>query len=70
MEPISPLLTSVEAAIYLRRPENWLRKRRITGDGPPFVLMAGRVFYKRHSLDEWLASLERTATKHRRRLAA
>ncbi len=68
--PPSPLLTSGETATYLRRPENWLRKRRMTGDGPPFVLMAGCVFYKRHSLDEWLASLERTATKHRRRLAA
>jgi hypothetical protein len=70
MPPTSPLLTSEEAATYLRRPENWLRKRRMTGDGPPFVLMAGRVFYKKHSLDEWLAGLERTATKRRQRLAA
>jgi hypothetical protein len=70
MPPTSPLLTSVEAATYLRRPENWLRKRRMTGDGPPFVLMSGRVFYKKHSLDEWLASLERIATKRRQRLAA
>jgi hypothetical protein len=69
MTPTSPLFTSEEAATYLRRPENWLRKRRVTGDGPPFVKMHGLVFYTKVALDQWLAGLERIATEPRRRAA-
>lgn len=40
-EPQAPddeaLMFPKDAAKFLNRPENWLAKRRVTGDGPPYV---------------------------------
>ena len=56
--PVDHLLTTTEAAAYLRLAPKTLERLRITAGGPPF-LKAGpgkraRVLYRRGDLDAWL----------------
>ncbi len=32
----------------------WFRRKRLTGGGPPFVRIGGRVFYQRGELRRWI----------------
>lgn len=51
------LMTSKEAATYLRANPNTLAKYRMTGDGPTYIQQsARRILYRRSDLDEWLSS--------------
>lgn len=57
------LLTVKEAAAYLRCGVSTLNKLRVSGDGPMYVKMHGRVVYK-------LADLDRYIEQHRVRSTA
>ena len=51
------ILRTPEAAAYLGLAKSTLEKRRLTGEGPPFVRLGGRAIgYEREELDAWLAS--------------
>ena len=51
------ILRTREAASYVGLAKSTLEKRRLTGDGPPYVRLGGRaVGYERDELDAWLAS--------------
>ncbi len=48
------VLTTSEAAQYLRLGKPTLDRFRITGEGPSFCKLGGAVRYRRADLDEWL----------------
>jgi len=53
------LLTTSEAADYLRLSKITLEKwRRVVGQGPQFVRLGGKVFYRRVRLDEFITAQE------------
>ena len=49
----SDLLTTVEAAAFLRLSPRTLEKKRITGDGPRFYKFGPRVRYSIRDLESW-----------------
>ncbi len=55
------VLTTSEAAQYLRLGKPTLDRFRITGEGPSFCKLGGAVRYRRSDLDNWLES--RVATR-------
>jgi excisionase family DNA binding protein len=55
------VLTTSEAAQYLRLGKPTLDRFRITGEGPNFCKLGGAVRYRRADLDNWLES--RVATR-------
>ncbi len=50
------ILTTQEAARYVRLSKPTLERFRISGDGPRFAKLGGAVRYRRDDLDAWLAS--------------
>ena len=42
-----------------------LQRKRLAGDGPPFVKLGGAVRYRRSDLDLWIQQCRRTSTKDR-----
>lgn len=66
MPAASPLLTTSEAAQYLRLSPPTLERLRCTGEGPPFVKLGSgrtsRVMYDKRDVDAWLASKRRNST--------
>ena len=66
-----PLLTTSEAAAYLRLAPKTLERFRIDAGGPPY-LKAGpgkraKVLYRRSDLDAWLAQFTYGSTSEYRR---
>jgi hypothetical protein len=54
-----PLLAEIEAARYLCRHPQTIRKQRQSGTLPfPHLKVGGRFFYRRSHLDEYLATCE------------
>lgn len=51
---ITDVLTTTEAAQYVRLGKPTLERFRITGKGPSFCKLGGAVRYRRADLDEWL----------------
>jgi len=47
-------LTTDEAASFLRLSPRTLEKRRVTGGGPRFRKLCGRVVYAIHDLEAWV----------------
>jgi hypothetical protein len=56
---------------YLTRPEverefrlrvGWLAKAAMSGEGPPYVKVGGRVLYRRATLEAWMSKHERRST--------
>jgi hypothetical protein len=41
---------------------SWLAKRRLAGDGPPYVKLGGAVRYAEASLQQWTKGQQRTST--------
>lgn len=66
LRSVSGLLTTVEAAEYLRLSPRTLEDMRVTGNGPRyFKLGPGRrskVVYRREDLELWLATFNYTST--------
>jgi excisionase family DNA binding protein len=52
----SDILTTLEAAQYVRLGKPTLDKARVTGGGPRYAKLGGAVRYRRADLDDWLAS--------------
>jgi predicted DNA-binding transcriptional regulator AlpA len=56
------MLTSKETARRLNLSESWLAKRRLAGDGPPYIKLGGAVRYVETSLQQWVKAQQRTST--------
>lgn len=50
------VLTTAEAARYVRLSKPTLERFRLTGEGPLYVKLGGAVRYRRAELDKWLES--------------
>ena len=65
----SPLLTTEEAADYLRLSVPTLERLRCTGQGPPFIKLGpgkrSRVVYLKNDLEAFLARSRRMSTSDR-----
>jgi excisionase family DNA binding protein len=61
-EPQETYLRPREAAEYLRSSESTLAKKRLNGDGPPFVRIGRAIRYRRSDLDAWMARSVRRST--------
>lgn len=66
--PLPALLTTAEAAEYLRVSIPTMERMRLT-DGPPFIRvgtgMRGRVVYRREDLEAYIAARRRKNTSDR-----
>jgi len=58
----SVMLTPKQAARHLNLSVSWLAKRRLAGDGPPYVKLGGAVRYAEASLQQWMKGQQRTST--------
>ncbi len=56
------LLNRMEAAGFLAISPRTLEKWAVTGDGPPFYKLGGRVLYEQSDLEAWIASKRRIST--------
>jgi predicted DNA-binding transcriptional regulator AlpA len=56
------LLTPKQAALRLNLSGSWLAKRRVNGDGPPYIKLGGAVRYAEASLQQWMKGQQRTST--------
>lgn len=56
------LLKTEEAARYVRLSPRTLERYRVTGEGPEYLKVGRRVFYRRMKLDEWLERKRRRST--------
>lgn len=60
------LLTTSEAARFLRLSAQTMERLRVTGDGPAFIKLGpgrgARVVYRRSDLDAWLHAQRRDST--------
>lgn len=65
------LLTTSEAARFLRLSAPTMERLRVTGDGPAFIKLGpgrgARVVYRRSDLDAWLDAQQRNSTSDRAR---
>ena len=50
------VLTTVEAARYVRLGKPTLERFRLTGEGPLYAKLGGAVRYRRADLEKWLES--------------
>lgn len=57
-----PPLTNRGAAAYLGLTENYIAKLRVTGTGPTYIKIRGRILYSPDDLDDWLNAHKRTST--------
>jgi predicted DNA-binding transcriptional regulator AlpA len=55
-------LRTPAAADYLGYAESTLEKKRLTGDGPPFVRLGRTIVYDTRDLDAWLTARRATST--------
>ena len=62
----SPLLTTAEAAEFLRLKKHTLENMRWQGTGPPFRKHGGRVFYHRTEIRAWSDQARRRSSSARK----
>lgn len=62
MDAPPPLLTTREAAAYLRATPKTLANWRCTGGGPTYLKRRGRILYRQADLDTWLNTTVRRST--------
>jgi excisionase family DNA binding protein len=55
-ELIQEILTTSEAANYVRLGKPTMERFRLTGEGPSYCKLGGAVRYRKADLDEWLES--------------
>lgn len=55
-------LRTPAAADYLGYAESTLEKKRLTGDGPPFIKLGRVIVYDTRDLDVWLAARRAIST--------
>ena len=56
------LLTPNETAPVLKVSTSWLAKKRMEGDGPPFIKVGRSVRYSPAALLQWIKSRQRLST--------
>jgi hypothetical protein len=56
------LLTPREAALRLRVSESFLAKKRMSGDGPPFLRIGRSIRYSEATLMHWMRAQQRSST--------
>jgi excisionase family DNA binding protein len=56
------LLTVAEAATYLSLSASTLNKLRVSGGGPRYVKIGGKVLYDERDLDQWIEAHKRNST--------
>ncbi len=56
------LLTPKEAAKLLRVSTSWCAKRRMHGDGPPYIKIGRSIRYGEAALIQWMKSQQRVST--------
>jgi hypothetical protein len=54
--PLHARLRPAKAAKYLGISESTLSKMRVSGGGPQYIKLSGRVFYDTRDLDRWIES--------------
>jgi predicted DNA-binding transcriptional regulator AlpA len=59
------LLTVLEAASYLSLSASTLNRLRVSGGGPRYAKLAGRVLYDVCDLDQWIEDNKRGSTSER-----
>lgn len=59
------ILTTLEAARYVRLGKPTLERLRITGAGPRFLKLGGAVRYRKADLEDWLESRLTRSTSER-----
>jgi excisionase family DNA binding protein len=59
------LLTTKEAARFLKVSVSWLAKKRMRGDGPPYLKMGRSIRYTETALLQWMKSQQRLSTSER-----
>lgn len=57
MSELVPLLTTVEAANYLRLGAQTLNQMRRENTGPNYIKLGRKVFYRTDDLDTYIASM-------------
>ena len=70
VQSTSKLLTTQEAAEYLRIAASTLNKMRLTGGGPEFLKLGTRVVYDMKDLERWLGARRRKSTSQYGSLSA
>jgi predicted DNA-binding transcriptional regulator AlpA len=55
-------LRTPKAADYLGYAESTLEKKRLAGDGPPFIRLGRAIVYDTRDLDAWLAARRARST--------
>ena len=58
-------LRTPAAADYLGYSESTLEKKRLTGDGPPFIRLGRTIVYDTRDLDAWLLTRRARSTSER-----
>jgi predicted DNA-binding transcriptional regulator AlpA len=58
-------LRTPAAADYLGYAESTLEKKRLSGDGPPFIRLGRVIVYDTRDLDTWLAKRRAHSTSER-----
>ena len=58
-------LRTPAAADYLGYAESTLEKKRLTGDGPPFIRLGRTIVYDTRDLDAWLLTRRARSTSER-----
>jgi predicted DNA-binding transcriptional regulator AlpA len=59
------LLTVLEAASYLSLSASTLNRLRVSGGGPRYAKLAGKVLYDVCDLDQWIEDSKRGSTSER-----
>jgi hypothetical protein len=65
-DPAHRRLRTPAAADYLGYSESTLEKKRLTGDGPPFIRLGRVIVYDTRDLDQFLVARRATSTSDRR----
>jgi hypothetical protein len=61
----SALLNQSELAHYLRRSEAWCERARWQGNGPRFIKVGRKPFYRLSDVESWLEAQTRVSTSDR-----
>ena len=59
------LLTVVETAAYVSLSASTLNRLRVSGGGPRYAKLAGKVLYDVRDLDQWIEDSKRGSTSER-----
>ena len=62
MSKRNDLMTTEEAALYVRLSPRTLERYRVTGEGPTYLKNGRRVLYRQADLDQWLENNRRRST--------